>query len=97
MAVLIEVFLSELNIHFSSMFLKTQVRVFLKPPRSDLAFANSAEDRRWGGVFRRIRFCGGSFSELREVVGQHFSANAQGLDQQGWQIYRHFSRFGKWS
>jgi hypothetical protein len=76
MAVLLEVLVCNLHIHLRSMFLQAQIRVLLKPPRLDLAFADAAKHtrRRFDATVDIFSF---AFSKLVEEAGEDFAARAQ--------------------
>lgn len=64
MSMLVEIFLGKLDLHLCSMFLETQLGVFLKPPGGNLAFADSTQY--WSGCNGFVGVgVGSSFSQKR--------------------------------
>jgi hypothetical protein len=88
--VLVEIFLSDLDVHLCPMFLKAEIGVFFEPPRRDLTLTNATEYRIGRRILRGIGFVRRSLSESCQVIRQYFSTDAQRLHQQRREINSHF-------
>jgi hypothetical protein len=64
-SVFIQIFLRNLNVHLSPVFLQTQFGMLLKPPRRNLAFTYSAEN--WSGClcFCRLHIAASLLRQVR--------------------------------
>lgn len=82
--------LRHLHVHLGAMFLQTQLGVLLEPPGRDLTLAYSTQYRQRRRVVARVT--GTLLSEACQVVGKHFRANAQRLDDHLRQIDGHFAQ-----
>jgi hypothetical protein len=71
-----EVFLGHLDVHFGPMLLKAKLRMLFEPPRSDLAFADSTQDRHWRRMVTGIS--GSLLSQSGEILCEHLCTDAQG-------------------